>query len=73
MGRIIAFLLGGFSLALYAPKLFMSSTQLATYRDWWIKTLTAEWYEKIFEVGPGVFAGCALVLLAVRGRDTDSH
>ena len=73
MGRILAFLLGGFALALYVPNVFMTAEQWATYSEWWAKTLTKGWYETIFRVGPGIFAGCALVLLAVRGGDSHSN
>jgi hypothetical protein len=73
MGRILAFLLGGFALALYLPNVFMTEAQWTTYQDWWIKTITNRWYVTLFTVGPGIFAGCALVLLAVRGRDSGSQ
>lgn len=73
MGRILAFLLGGFALALYVPNVFMTAAQWADYQHWWTERLTAGWYQTIFNVGPGIFAGCALVLLAVRGRDGDAH
>lgn len=69
MGRILAFLLGGLALALYAPHLFLTEEQLGE----WTKTLTGflgtGWYDKIFRHGPGIFAGLALVLFAVRGRE----
>lgn len=69
MGRIVAFLLGGVALALYGPHLFMTGEQLAQYEDWWVKQLGADWYRKIFAFGPGILAGLALLLLAVRGRE----
>jgi hypothetical protein len=76
MGRLLAFLLGGAALALYGPHLFMSHDALADYKRWWVENLfgggpDAEgWYQKIFVHGPGIFAGLALLLLAVRGRDS---
>jgi hypothetical protein len=92
MGRLIAFLLGGLALALYAPPLFLTDSNLASYQKWANENLGDEWYGKLFgpprkdgtkaadgtmtadrpataTVLPGVFAGLALVLLAVRGRD----
>lgn len=75
MGRLLAFILGGLALALYGPHLFMSAEQLAEYRNWWVTELlgggddAASWYQKIFAYGPGIFAGIALLLFAVRGRD----
>jgi hypothetical protein len=71
MGRILAFLLGGLGLALYAPYLFLSEVQLGDYRNWWIKNLGQDWYDKIFQFGPGILAGLCLILLAVRGREAD--
>ena len=73
MGRILAFLLGGFALALYGPNAFMTGEQWKTYSEWWEKTLTQGWYDTLFRVGPGIFAGLALLLLAVRGRESDSN
>jgi hypothetical protein len=73
MGRILAFLLGGLALSLYAPDIFLTAEQITKYKQWWVSTLPAGWYTTIFEKGPGIFAGLALLLLAVRGRDTDSN
>jgi hypothetical protein len=70
MGRLLAFVLGGFALALYAPYLFMSEEGLVKYKDWWIGTIGENWHQKLFQYGPGVFAGLALLLFAVRGRDS---
>jgi hypothetical protein len=70
MGRLLAFILGGLALALYGPHLFMGETDLASYRKWWTDTIGEEWYAKIFQYGPGIFAGLGLLLLAVRGRDS---
>ncbi len=69
MGRLIAFVLGGAALALYAPNLFLPPETLADYTAWWQKTLTGGWYDKVFKHGPGIFAGLALILLAIRGKD----
>jgi len=72
MGRLLAFLLGGLALALYAPHLFLPADQLADYQNWWRETtdkIGKGWYDKIFGFGPGIFAGLALLLLAIRGRD----
>lgn len=69
MGRLLAFILGGAALALYGPHLFLPAETLASYTKWWIDTLGADWYAKIFTYGPGIFAGLGLVLIAVRGRD----
>jgi hypothetical protein len=70
MGRLLAFILGGAALALYVPHLFMTAQQLAD----WERTLTGwigeDWYRKVFIHGPGVFAGAALILFAVRGRES---
>ena len=69
MGRLIAFILGGAALALYGPHLFLPADALNGYTDWWKGVLQDDWYAKVFTYGPGIFAGLALVLLAVRGRD----
>ena len=69
MGRLLAFILGGAAIALYAPHLFLGAETLGQYRQWWIDTITDEWYKKIFGNGPGIFAGLALILLAIRGKD----
>ena len=69
MGRLLSFALGGFALALYGPFMFLSAEKLTEYQNWWIKTLTAEWYTKIFTLGPGIFAGLALLFLAIRSKD----
>lgn len=71
MGRLLAFILGGAALALYGPHLFLSAEDLGRYRNWWVHDLGigAGWYTKIFSYGPGIFAGLALLLLAVRGKD----
>lgn len=76
MGRLIAILLGGAALALFIPVLL--PTELGTVNELWKSLLGDVWYARI--VGPevdgaqggaggGIFAGLALILLAVRGRD----
>jgi hypothetical protein len=72
MGRLLAFVLGGLALALYGPHLFMGLEGLTDYETWWKEKIGEDWYKKIFELGPGIFAGLALLLLAVRGRDTSA-
>ena len=74
MGRLLAFVLGGAALALYGPHLFLGKEQIENYKSWWVKALgggdTGQgWYESIFAYGPGIFAGLALLLLALRGKD----
>jgi len=69
MGRLIAFVLGGAALALYGPHLFLPQETLLDYQKWWVDLLGAEWYTKIFGLGPGIFAGLALLLIAIRGKD----
>ena len=73
MGRLLAFLLGGLALALYAPHLFLPDEQLSQYTNWWIDKIGSAWHAKIFTFGPGIFAGLALMLLAIRGRDSGYH
>ena len=69
MGRLLAFILGGSALVLYGPHLFLPQEQLEQYVNWWTETIGVEWYQKIFVFGPGIFAGFALILLAIRGKD----
>jgi hypothetical protein len=69
MGRLLAFILGGAALALYGPHLFLGAESLTKYETWWRDNIGPDWYAKIFQFGPGIFAGLALVLLAVRGKD----
>ena len=69
MGRLLAFLLGGLALALYGPHLALPDEQLKDYVNWWTKLVGEGWYDKVFKFGPGIFAGLALLLLAIRGRD----
>ena len=67
MGRLIAILLGGAALALYVPLLLPD--QLNAVTELWRKLLTDVWYGRVLGAGGGIFAGLALVLLAVRGRE----
>ena len=68
MGRLIAFILGGAALALYGPQLFLPQDTLTNYNQW-LKDNLLNWYDPIFKYGPGTFAGLALILVALRGRD----
>ncbi|MCU0726479.1 MAG: hypothetical protein MUE73_11930 [Planctomycetes bacterium] len=70
MGRLLCFALGGLALALYGPHLLLGAEKLARYKAWWIDLLTQPWYDKIFHYGPGIFAGLALLFLAIRSRDS---
>ncbi len=68
MGRLLSLALGGFALALYGPFLILGEETLLRYQQWWIDRLSQAWYQKIFALGPGIFAGLALVLLAIRPK-----
>ena len=68
MGRLIAIILGGAALAFFVPALL--ETELSAVNDVWKSVLGETWYPRVLKSGPGIFAGLALVLLAVRGRDT---
>ncbi len=71
MGRLIAFICGGVALALYAPHMFLGEKALGEYMQGWHDKIGDAWFQKIFSgYGPGVFAGIALILLAIRGRDS---
>ncbi len=67
MGRLIAILLGGATLAFYVPLVFQE--QMPKVVDLWHQLLPDPWFEQVRTAGPGVVAGLALVLLAVRGSD----
>ncbi|MCP5067221.1 MAG: hypothetical protein GY946_11705 [bacterium] len=72
MGRLLAFLLGGACLALYTPHVFLGGQTLLDYEQWWrdlLGKLGPNWYDTVFKNGPGVFAGLALILIAIRGKD----
>ena len=66
MGRLIAILLGGAALALYVPVLL--PTQLEPVLSTW-KGLLGGSFDAVVAAGGGIFAGLALILLAVRGKD----
>jgi hypothetical protein len=68
MGRLLAFILGGAALALYGPQIVLPADTLADYTTW-LKDNMGNWYGPIFENGPGIFAGLALILIAIRGRE----
>ena len=70
MGRLLSFLLGGVALALYGPHLFMTHDQIKAYEGWWQSAIGEGWYLKVFSSGPGIFAGLALILFAIRGKET---
>ena len=68
MGRLISIVLGGAALAFFVPLLLPQ--QLGSVTDLWRNTvLGPTWYDAVRDSGAGIFAGLALVLLAVRGRD----
>lgn len=69
MGRLLAFLLGGAALALYGSNLVLPAETLADWTATLKKHLGEAWYQKIFAHGPGIFAGLALILIAIRGKD----
>ena len=67
MGRLIAILLGGAALAFFVPVLLYK--ELSDVIELWQKVLPGDWYGRIAGAGGGIFAGLALVLLAVRGKE----
>ena len=67
MGRLIAILLGGAALALYVPAMFPN--ELEAVNELWGKVLPNGWHFRVLGAGGGIFAGLALVLLAVRGKE----
>ncbi len=68
MGRLIAIILGGAALAFYLPILLPD--QLAAVQKLWSEQILGPvWYPRVAASGAGIFAGLALVLLAVRGRE----
>lgn len=71
MSRLIAFILGGVALALFGPFLVLSpkSDILIEIAKFWGNILPDDWAPRIFQYGPGVFAGLALILFAIRGKD----
>lgn len=71
MGRLIAFILGGAALALYAPYVFLpqDGNLFLEIDKFWKGLLKGDWFERVFGYGPGVLAGIAMLLIATRGRD----
>ena len=79
MGRLFALILGGLALALYVPPFFLEAPRPeaakamdpvpSAFDQVFIDTIGADAYHKTRRYGPGVFAGLALILLAVRGRE----
>ena len=80
MGRLLALILGGLCLALYVPPFFFENpkpvespaTPKAEANDFdklFIDTLGEPFTTKLKSHGAGVFAGLALILFAVRGKD----
>lgn len=80
MGRLLALILGGLALALYVPPFFVdepkpesavaaAEPKPSSFDQVFIDTIGAEWYGKTKRYGAGVFAGLALILFAVRGKD----
>lgn len=80
MGRLLALILGGLALALYVPPFFLEAVRSAEARaldpapsafdQVFIDTIGADIYDKVRRHGAGVFAGLALILFAVRGRES---
>lgn len=66
MGRLIAIILGGAALALYVPVLLPN--ELSAIHKLWQDALGAR-FDAVVDAGAGIFAGLALILLAVRGKD----
>ena len=68
MGRLLALIFGGAALLLFVPPLIGGDIGTKVH-DIWIDVVGLEWYTKLKEYGPGIFAGVALVLFAVRGGE----
>ncbi len=68
MGRLLALIFGGAALLLFVPPLIGSDIGTKV-REIWIDVIGLEWYQKLLSYGPGIFAGVALVLFAVRGGE----
>jgi hypothetical protein len=78
MGRLLGLILGGLALALFLPPFFFSDpapppeVPVAAPNDFdkiFHDTLGAPFTNKLKSHGAGVFAGLALILFAVRGKD----
>ena len=71
MGRLIAILLGGAGLAFFVPALI--GGPLEPVLGFWQRLVTEPVYERILSAGPGVLAGLALVLLAIRSSERSAR
>ena len=76
MGRLLAFVFGALALALFAVPFALAlgwPEQATNYRLWWEEhidgPLGVELYATLRSDGAGIFAGLALLLFAVRGKD----
>jgi hypothetical protein len=81
MGRLLALILGGLALALYVPPFFFEDpvpveasgvAKVVPHNDFdqvFVDALGAPFTHKLKTHGAGVFAGLALILFAVRGKD----
>ena len=81
MGRLLALILGGLALALYVPPFFFEEPKpveasaapaKAEPNDFdkiFVQTLGESFAHKLKSHGAGVFAGLALILFAVRGKN----
>lgn len=74
MGRLLALILGGLALALYVPPLFLEGApplgeHLNDFDKVFVDTIGSDWYARIKHNGAGIFAGVALILFSVRGKD----
>ena len=69
MGRLIALILGGLALVLYAPYFVLGDQASADYAKIFQDIVGNEMFGKIMGFGPGVFAGLALILFSVRGKE----
>jgi hypothetical protein len=74
MGRLIAFILGGAAIVFYGAYLLPEGDFRNNVVGLWAKPAAdhpaiQELLDKILQVGPGVIAGVALILFAIRGRE----
>ncbi len=81
MGRLLALILGGLALALYVPPFFFEEPKAVEtpaastkaepneFDKVFVQTLGEPFANKLKSHGAGVFAGLALILFAVRGKD----
>lgn len=71
MGRLIAILLGGAALAFFVPALV--GGPLEPVLAFWRRLVTEPVTDRILSAGPGVLAGLALVLLAIRSSERSAR